>query len=164
MHTFLYNFSIETAWNNPSQRLTSIHWNEESKLLNHPICERCIEKHCSTRANHPPFLHPSIDTKRKKYGKSPTVFTTESFNLFRLSHTLGQETPRKSSLSHTHISYISIFCPIAGKSRRGKEESLRLTREPRTAYLAEADHFRKFAELCNKLYSGLVARRDEGGG
>lgn len=35
-----------------------------------------------------------------------------------------------------------------------------LTREPRTAYLAEADHFRKFAELCNKLYSGLVARRD----
>lgn len=46
---------------------------------------------------------------------------------------------------------------------RGKEESLRLTREPRTAYLAEADHFRKFAELCNKLYSGLVARRDKGG-
>lgn len=47
-----------------------------------------------------------------------------------------------------------VRCPTMAKRK------VWLTREPRTAYLAEADHFRKFAELCNKLYSGLVARRD----
>lgn len=110
-------------------------------------------------------IRPPIWNEREKEVNVSHVSTTESFNQthFAYLHTLGQETRRKSSLEHARTSCISIFCPIAGKSR-GKEESLWLTREPRTAYLAEADHFRKFAELCNKLYSGLVARRDKGGG